>query len=83
MKMPENINRKALISLVLSVIALIWGLFFPLGMIAGLILAVIAIVLGILARREKAGAMATAGIVIGVIALTFIVPGIVITVRMA
>lgn len=54
-------------SLVIGIIALVVGLFInmPVGIIAG----VIAIVLGALGRKNGQGGMATAGMVLGIIAV--------------
>lgn len=54
-------------SLVIGIIALVVGLFInmPVGIIAG----VIAIVLGALGRKNGQGGVATAGMVLGIIAV--------------
>lgn len=65
---PANQGQgKAIASLVLGIVCIVFSINFFLGLPC----AVIGLVLGILARRQRAGGMATAGIVLSCIGLVF------------
>lgn len=61
-------NGKAIASLVLGIVACVC-VFFGYGAILGIVLGVIGLVLGINAKKENPSGMATAGIVLSVIAV--------------
>ncbi len=65
---PANQGQgKAIASLVLGIVCIVFSINFFLGLPC----AVIGLVLGILAKRQRAGGMATAGIVLSCIGLVF------------
>lgn len=61
-------NGKAIASLVLGIIAVVC-VFFGYGALVGIILGIIGLVLGINAKKTAPSGMATAGIVLSIIAI--------------
>ncbi len=61
-------NGKAIASLVLGIVALVC-VFFGYTSLLGIILAIVGVVLGTAAKNEQPSGMATAGIVLSIIAL--------------
>lgn len=67
--MDENqTNGKAIASLVLGIIACVC-VFFGYGALLGIVLGVVGLILGINAKKEQPSGMATAGIVLSIIAI--------------
>ena len=64
----EQKNGKAVASLVLCIISLVL-MFIPYGGWVGLILGIVGIILGISAKKEAPAGMATAGLVLSIIAV--------------
>lgn len=64
----EQKNGKAVASLVLGIISLVL-MFIPYGGWVGLILGIVGIILGISAKKEAPSGMATAGLVLSIIAV--------------
>lgn len=70
--MENKSNGKAIASLVLGIVSLVC-VFFGYGAILGIILGIIGIVLGISAKKEQPSGMATAGLVLSIIAVALCV----------
>lgn len=70
--MPTNENKptngKAIASLVLGILAAVC-VFFGYGALLGIALGVVGLILGISAKKEEPSGMATAGIVLSIIAI--------------
>jgi len=66
--MENQKNGKAIASLVLGIISLVC-VFFGYGALLGIILGIVGIVLGSMAKKETPSGMATAGIVMSIIAI--------------
>lgn len=64
----NNTNGKAIASLVLGIIACAC-VFFGYGALLGILLGVVGLILGINAKKEEPSGMATAGIVLSIIAI--------------
>ena len=64
----EQRNGKAIASLVLGIISLVC-VFFGYGALLGIVLGVVGIILGVSAKKEAPSGMATAGLVLSIIAL--------------
>ncbi len=64
---PQN-NGKAIASLVLGILAACC-VFFGYGALLGIVLGIIGLVLGISAKKESPSGMATAGMVLSIIAI--------------
>lgn len=69
-------NGKAIASMVLGIIACVC-VFFGYGAILGIVLGIVGLVMGINARKEQPSGMATAGIVLSVIAIAICAVGFV------
>ena len=61
-------NNKAIASLVLGILAMVF-VFFGKGALVGIVLGIIGLILGISAKKESPSGMATAGIVLSIIAI--------------
>ncbi len=66
--MENQKNGKAIASLVLGIISVVF-IFFGYGALVGIVTGIIGLVLGIQAKKEQPCGMATAGIVLSVIAI--------------
>ncbi len=66
--MNNQTNGKAIASLVLGIVSCVC-VFFGYGALLGIILGIVGLILGINARKEEPSGMATAGIVLCIIAV--------------
>lgn len=66
--MNNQTNGKAIASLVLGILSCVC-VFFGYGALLGIVLGIVGLVLGINAKKETASGMATAGIVLCIIAV--------------
>ncbi len=63
-------NLEALVALISGIIGIIWGFFFPFGLLAAVFFGTVALVLGIIGRKhEEWRRMAIAAIVLGALCL--------------
>lgn len=74
--MNDQSNGKALASMVLGIVACVF-VFFGYGAFVGIILGVIGLILGINAKKEGPSGMATAGIVLSIIAISICALGLI------
>ena len=68
----QQSNGKAVASLVLGIVSLVC-IFFGYGALLGIVLGVVGIILGVMARKEAPSGMATAGLVLSIIAIVLCV----------
>ncbi|MFA0815218.1 MAG: hypothetical protein ACC608_05470 [Anaerofustis sp.] len=72
---PQQQNDgKAIASLVLGILAAVC-VFFGYGALLGIVLGVVGLILGIMSKKEQPSGMATAGIVLSIIAIAICVIG--------
>lgn len=66
--MENNKNGKAIASMVLGIVGLVF-VFFGYFAFIGIVAAIVGLILGIMAKKQQPSGMATAGIVLSIIAL--------------
>ncbi len=67
-------NGKAIASLVLGIVAVVC-VFFGYGALLGIVLGIVGLILGISAKKENPSGMATAGVVLSIIAIAICAVG--------
>ena len=66
--MEQKTNGKAIASLVLGIVSVV-TIFFGYGALIGIVLGVVGIIWGVMAKKEAPSGMATAGLVLSIIAV--------------